>query len=132
VPDGGGSETILVVEDEDAIREVAKRILGRNGFSVIGAGSGPEALEAAQSHPGPIHLLLTDLILPQMPGRDVADRISELRPEIAVLFMSGYNQAILDGNGSAGSEDRLVEKPFTEPTLISRVRDALDARRVAP
>jgi PAS domain S-box-containing protein len=130
VHDGGGSETILVVENEDAIREVAKRILGRNGFSVIIAGSGREALEAAQSHPGPIHLLLTDLILPQMHGRDVADQISELRPEIGVLFMSGYNQAILEG--SKGSKERLVEKPFTEPTLISRVREALDARRVAP
>ena len=61
----------------------------------------------------------------------VADQISELRPEIGVLFMSGYDQAILEWSGADGSHDRLVEKPFTEPTLISRVREALDARRVA-
>ena len=129
--EGGGSETILVVENEDAIREVTKRILDRNGFSVLSAGNGPDAIEAVQSFPGPIHLLLTDLILPQMQGREVADQISELRPEIGVLFMSGYDQAILEWSGADGSHDRLVEKPFTEPTLISRVREALDARRVA-
>jgi CheY-like chemotaxis protein len=85
----GGGETILVVEDEAAIREVVRRILSRNGYQVLIAGSGAAALELAHGYDGDIHLLLTDVVMPQMLGKDVAERVSALRRGLRVLFMSG-------------------------------------------
>jgi CheY-like chemotaxis protein len=122
-----GGETILVVEDEDAIREVTRRILTRNGHTVLTAGGGAEAVAIAQNHEEPIHLLLTDVVMPQMLGMEVALTVREVRPGIRVLFMSGYAQPVLASQGTLDEGVHLVEKPFSEAELITRVREVLDS-----
>ena len=122
-----GTETILVVEDEEALREVTRRILARNGYTVVSAASGAEALALAVSHEAPIHLILTDVIMPKMQGPTVADEVSRLRPGIRVLFMSGHAQPVLVAGATLGADIRLVEKPFDDKTLLAKVREVLDA-----
>lgn len=121
-----GSETILVVEDEDAVRELTRRILTRNGYHVITASSGPEALRIAEDPSvGPIDLLLTDVVMPQMLGKEVSERVLKVRPGINVVFMSGYAQPVLGPEGSLDHGVVLLEKPFTEPSLLAKVREVL-------
>ncbi len=121
---GGGM--VLVVEDEDAIREVTRRILARNGYEVITAEHGPSALEIADTYDGTIDLLLTDVVMPQMLGKEVAERITQMRPGIRVLYMSGYAQPVLASPGTLDPGVLLVEKPFSEAALLAKVREALD------
>ena len=92
-------ETVLVVEDEEALREVTKRIFTRNGYHVITAASGPEALAIAANHPGEIHLLVTDVVMPHMLGKEVAEKMRLIKPEIEVVFMSGYARPVLASQG---------------------------------
>jgi PAS domain S-box-containing protein len=122
-----GGETVLVVEDEDALREVTCRILTRNGYRVLPAASGPEALKLAEHHPEPVHLLLSDVIMPHMLGTELAAKVRELRPDCRVLYMSGYAQPILAAQGTLAPGLTLVEKPFSEPDLLQWVREVLDA-----
>jgi CheY-like chemotaxis protein len=129
---GGGGETILVVEDEDAIREVTRRILTRNGYQAITAASGPEALKIAEHSPGNIDLLLTDVIMPHMLGKDLAAKILDVRPDLRVLYMSGYAQPILASRGTLDPGVSLVEKPFTEADLLHRIRHILDTGSPIP
>ncbi len=121
-----GTETILVVDDEEALREVTRRILTRNGYTVVTASSGAEAIEIAASHVGPIDLLLTDVIMPTMQGPAVANEIRQLRPGIRVLFMSGHAQPVLESEALLGTEFVLVEKPFDQAILLENVRKVLD------
>jgi PAS domain S-box-containing protein len=123
----GRGEVVLVVEDEDGIREVARRILDRNGYEVLTAAGGPEAIELARTYAGSIDLLLSDLIMPRMMGVEVADKITETRPGTLVMFMSGYAHPILDGSQGVPEGTILIEKPFTETALLVRVREALGA-----
>jgi PAS domain S-box-containing protein len=126
VPSGGG-ETVLVVEDEPAIREVVRRILRRSGYEVLMTESPLDALEAACRHDGQIHLLMTDVVMPRMLGKDVAERVRALRPEVKVLFMSGYAQPVLASSGTLEPGVMLLEKPFSESVLLETVRRVLDA-----
>jgi hypothetical protein len=119
-----GTETVLVVEDEDALREVARRILSDNGYVVLTSANGPEAIALVERHTGVIDLLLTDVIMPQMLGKEVATRIQELRPGLPVLYMSGYAQPVL--GPTLGEEITLLEKPFSEELLLIKVRDVLE------
>jgi PAS domain S-box-containing protein len=119
-----GKETILVVEDEDALREVSRRILSRNGYDVMTSSNGFDAIALVEAYDGEIHLLLTDVIMPQMVGKEVAVRIQALRHGLPVLFMSGYAQPIL--GSTLGEGQALLEKPFTEQQLLAEVRDLLD------
>jgi hypothetical protein len=128
---GGTGEVILVVEDEDGIREVARRILTRRGYEVLAAANGPEAIEIARSHEGPLDLLMTDVIMPRMLGKEVAQRVAEIRPTVRVMFMSGYAQPILDANANVPGDLILLEKPFTEQALLAKVREALTPRAPA-
>ena len=121
-----GVETILVVEDEQAVRELTQRILVRHGYRVITARHGAEALALAESYQGPIDLLLIDVVMPQMLGHEVAQRFVELRPGARVLFMSGYAQPLVDARHHI-DPSALVQKPFTEPTVLTKVRQTLDA-----
>src|ERR1700682_4648201 len=121
------SGTILVVEDSDDLREVAERILTKNGYQVISVASGPDALEAAKNHGGTIDLLLTDVVMPHMQGNELAVRLAAMRPGIRVLYMSGYAQPILGDDGTLEDGVLLVEKPFTEPLLLAKVDHALHA-----
>ena len=122
-------ETVLLVEDEDAVRSLAREVLRRRGYVVIDARHAVEALRLAERHPDDIHLLLTDVVLPHMSGRDLAQRLSSVRPHMKVLFMSGdTDRARADGDLVSGSS--FVQKPFTPETLARRVRLTLDG--VAP
>jgi CheY-like chemotaxis protein len=120
-----GNETVLVVEDEDALREVTRRILARNGHTVLTAATGSAAVQVAAEHPGKIDLLLTDVVMPQMLGKELAERIRALRPEIRVLFMSGYAQPVLASQGTLEEGVALVDKPFTEAALMAKLRSVL-------
>jgi CheY-like chemotaxis protein len=128
VPDTrqSGGETVLVVEDEEAMREVTRRILTGKGHEVLVASSGPNALEIAANYEGTIDLLLTDLVMPQMLGKEVAERVVALRPGIRVLYMSGYAQPIVASQGTLDEGVELLKKPFTRAALMTKVRDVLD------
>jgi nitrogen-specific signal transduction histidine kinase/CheY-like chemotaxis protein len=119
-------ETVLVVEDEAALREVTRRILARNGYQVITARSGPEALEIVRSYHGEIHLLVTDVVMPHMLGKEVAQQVLLIKPEIEVLYMSGYARPVLASQGRLEPGVALVEKPFSEADLLAKARQVLN------
>jgi PAS domain S-box-containing protein len=125
LPSGCG-ETVLVVEDEPAIGEVARRILRRSGYEVLMTESPLDALELASRHDGEIDLLITDVVMPRMLGKDVAERIRALRPEMKVLFISGYARPALASSGTLEPGVTLLEKPFSESVLLEAVRQVLD------
>ncbi|WP_242624651.1 hybrid sensor histidine kinase/response regulator [Krasilnikovia cinnamomea] len=124
-------ETILLVEDEAPLRDVTTRILTRAGYDVLQASDGPTAIDTANSHPAPIHLLLTDVIMPDMMGNEVAARIRTARPETPVLYMSGYAQPVLTEHGTLPPGVTIVEKPFTSQQLLARIRETLHRERPA-
>jgi len=126
-----GGEIILVVEDEEALREVTRRILTRNGYHVLTADSGPEAIKIAEHADHHIDLLLTDVIMPRMLGKELATNIEALLPGVRVLYMSGYAQPVLASQGTLDPGVILVEKPFSEAALLQRVREVLDATETA-
>jgi hypothetical protein len=119
-------ETVLVVEDEAALREVTKRILTRNGYQVITAASGPEAIAVAVGHPGEIHLLVTDVVMPNMLGKEVAEKMRAVKPGIEVLFMSGYARPVLASQGRLDPNVVLIEKPFSEASLLAMAGQVLN------
>jgi len=127
-PKAKANETVLVVEDQDDLREIAGRILSQNGYQVISAANGPDELEMVRAYTGHIDLLLTDVIMPQMLGTELAPLLVHERPDLRVLYMSGYAQPTLGSNGSFPKDGDLLDKPFTEPTLLARVRQALEAK----
>jgi signal transduction histidine kinase/CheY-like chemotaxis protein len=119
-------ETVLVVEDEEALREVTKRILTRNGFRVLTAANGPEAFDIARGHDGEIHLLVTDVVMPHMLGKEVADKMRAIKPHIEVLYMSGYARPVLASQGRLDPGVALVEKPFSEADLLATAGHVLN------
>jgi two-component system cell cycle sensor histidine kinase/response regulator CckA len=125
-PTHGRGETLLVVEDEAALRDVAGRILSGAGYRVLSAECGPEALALAARHEGAIDLLVSDVIMPGMLGKDLAERLSMVRPETRVLYMSGYAQPVLHTHGTLDPGVALLEKPFTATDLLTAVRRRLD------
>jgi hypothetical protein len=124
---GSAGETVLVCEDEPAIREVTRRLLARHGYEVILAEDGMDAIRLARTRAGPLDLLLTDVVMPQVLGRDVAEAIRAVRPEVKVLYMSGYARPVLAGTGTLEAGVNLLEKPFSEAVLLTAVREVLDA-----
>jgi signal transduction histidine kinase len=124
-----GSETILLVEDEDMVRQLAERVLLEHGYLVLAASQGPEALEVAAKHPEPIHLMITDVIMPGgMNGKQLADRLAKTRPEMEVLFISGYADGSLFSRNGQNGRFELLEKPFSPLVLTRKVRELLDER----
>jgi CheY-like chemotaxis protein len=121
-------ETVLIVEDQDALREVTARIFTRSGYRVITAPNGAEAVALAGRTDQEIDLLVTDVIMPNMLGAEVAERIRELRPDIEVLFMSAYPQGVLTMQGRLDTSADLIEKPFAAPAIIERAGRLLDGR----
>jgi len=125
-----GSETILLVEDEANLRYLARQFLEKQGYKVIEAADGAVAVQIAVAHEGVIHLLLTDVIMPGMNGRELAQRISEIRPNAKVLYMSGYTENVIGHNGIIEAGVRVLQKPFNLRDLKSAVREVLDATLV--
>jgi PAS domain S-box-containing protein len=119
-------ETVLLVEDAAALREVTERIFTRHGYHVLTAASGPEALDLARQHRGEIHLLVTDVVMPHMLGKEVAEKMSAIKPEIEVLYMSGYARPVLASQGRLDPGVALVEKPFSETALLAAAAQVLN------
>lgn len=126
-PEGGveGDETVLVAEDDEAVRLLTRIALERYGYSVLAASGGAEALEMAGKHGGPIHLLLSDMLMAGLSGPTLAVQMIALRPAIKVLFMSGYSENAMAGSGELSGRAALLEKPFTAEALARKVRQAL-------
>jgi two-component system, cell cycle sensor histidine kinase and response regulator CckA len=122
-----GSETILLVEDEASLRELAREILEANGYKVIEAERGESAIRLVEQSYTPIHLLLTDVVMPGMGGKQLATRLLELRPGLHVLYMSGYTDDVINNRGVLREDTLLLPKPFTRAALLRRVREALDS-----
>ncbi len=127
-----GTETILLVEDEANLRYLARQFLEKQGYKVIEAADGAVAMQIAVAHEGIIHLLLTDVIMPGMNGRELAQRISEIRPNVKVLYMSGYTENVVGHNGMLDAGVRLLQKPFNLRDLRIIVREVLDASPTPP
>jgi PAS domain S-box-containing protein len=121
-----GWETILLVEDEEAVRDLAREILHQAGYTVLGARHGGDALVIGDRHPAPIHLLVTDVVMPELGGPDLADRLRERRADLRVVFMSGYTDDTIELHGVIGPGHVLVRKPLTPDALLRTVREVLD------
>jgi len=122
-----GQETVLVVEDETNLRYLARQYLEKQGYNVLDAADGAMALQIAVAHPGAIHLLLTDVVMPGMNGRELAQRMVKIRPELKVLYMSGYTENVIGHNGMLDAGVRLLQKPFNLRDLKDKVREVLDS-----
>jgi two-component system cell cycle sensor histidine kinase/response regulator CckA len=121
-----GSETILLVEDEPAVRAVVQQVLERHGYTVRAAPTGVLALKLLAANPGEVHLLLTDVVLPGMSGRQLATQFSALRPDARVLFMSGYTSDAVVRHGVLEPGIAYLQKPFSPEALARKVRRVLD------
>jgi two-component system cell cycle sensor histidine kinase/response regulator CckA len=124
---GTGAETILLVEDEPFVRELTERALKRHGYRVLACPEGAAALAVAASFRGPIHLLLTDLVMPGMNGWELAARLEDMRPGIRILFTSGHPSDVMSRHGLLEPGLRFIPKPYTPHTLAARIRAVLDA-----
>jgi PAS domain S-box-containing protein len=122
----GGAETVLVVEDDGAILELAREMLGQLGYTVLCAPSPEEALRVSAEHAGRIHLLLTDVVMPRMNGRQVAERLQAARSDLKCLYMSGYTADVIAHRGVLEEGVSFIAKPFSLPTLAGKVRAVLD------
>jgi PAS domain S-box-containing protein len=129
-PAASGAETVLVVEDEDAVRSFVERVLGGLGYTVTTARSGAEALALAAHHRGPIDLLVTDVMLPGMNGRELSERLTALRPSLRTLFISGYTEDSIVHRGELGPDVAFLSKPFTPDALGRAVREVFRAQKV--
>jgi signal transduction histidine kinase/ActR/RegA family two-component response regulator len=123
-----GLETILLVEDEEAVRDLARDVFTARGYTVLEARQGSEALRICERHAGPIHLMLTDVVMPEMSGRELADRLAVLRPGMKVLYMSGYTDNAVVHHGILDPGTIFLQKPFSPAVLAKKVREVLDAR----
>jgi len=121
-----GTETVLVVEDEAPVRNVARQVLERHGYTVLEAPSAEAALDLATRYTGTIHLLLTDVVMPGLNGRELASRLADLRPDARVIFMSGYTDDAVTRHGVLEPGSAYVQKPFTPDAIARRVREVLD------
>jgi two-component system cell cycle sensor histidine kinase/response regulator CckA len=120
----GGSENILLVEDETGVRELASEFLKSGGYTVLEARDGAQALECADKHDGAIHVLLSDVVMPRLSSGDLAERLRTKRPDLRVVFMTGY--AEFSGNGgSMPSQGHILPKPFSRVTLLEKIREVL-------
>jgi CheY-like chemotaxis protein len=128
----GRSETILLVEDEDEVRELTREMLEAGGYTVIDAGSGAEALRVCRQHPDRVHLLLTDVVMPGMSGRDLAARLADIRPQMKVLYTSGYTDDAILRHGVLNEAVHFIQKPYATAELRRKVREVLETQGGRP
>jgi CheY-like chemotaxis protein len=121
--------TVLVVDDEEDLRDIMRRMLGRRGFTTLAAGEPEEATAICRDHPGTIDVLVTDLTLPGVSGGELAKTIRDMRPGIGVVFVSGLPKDIAVGKGEITEDDVLVKKPFTADALLEALKAFLEQRR---
>jgi len=122
----GGTETVLLVEDEDTVRSVVRGVLQSSGYNVLEAASGEEALGVCEGHRGPIHLVVTDVVMPGISGRELAERLAERIPDLRVLYMSGHTDDSVLRHGVMTGGGAFLQKPFSPEVLVRRVRELLD------
>jgi two-component system, cell cycle sensor histidine kinase and response regulator CckA len=120
-----GKETVLLVEDEDMVRRAVRAILSRGGYRILEAGSGNAALDLLRGHEGPVDLLITDVVMPELSGRELALRVAELRPNIKVLYMSGYTDDTIVRHGVLEANMAFIQKPATPDELLRKIREVL-------
>jgi CheY-like chemotaxis protein len=125
----GGSETVLLVEDEESLRKLILRMLSENGYAVLEAASAIQAMEIARQVQGKIDLLLTDVVMPGMNGSELADQLVSLYPQIKTLYMSGYTEFAVRLSDIVRQERRLLQKPFTQQSLLRKIREVLENSR---
>ena len=129
VPDTSpGTEKILLVEDDDSVRDLAREILEMNGYEVVEAANGVEALEVFAANAGTVEMLVTDLVMPKMGGRDLAKKLTPDNPQLMVLYLSGYTDSVVLQQGMLDAGSYFLQKPFTPAELAHKVRAALDTR----
>jgi two-component system cell cycle sensor histidine kinase/response regulator CckA len=128
----GGTETILLVEDEDSVRAMVSKVLRSKGYTVLEASQGQEALQVSEHHEGPIQLMVTDVVMPHMSGRELAEKLASFRPAMGVLYMSGYPDKAIIHHGILEAGTAFLQKPFTLNALEWKVREVLDASRTGP
>jgi PAS domain S-box-containing protein len=121
-----GAETVLLTEDAEAVRKLVRRALEMQGYTVLEAGTGADAERAVDAHPGPVHLLVTDVVMPDLNGRELADAIRARRPGVKVLYISGYTDDAVVRHGVSEAADAFLQKPFTPLSLARKVREVLD------
>jgi CheY-like chemotaxis protein len=129
LPQAPGRGTVLLVEDEESVRRFAERVLSRGGYTVLVAAEGAEAMALSRQHPGIIHLLVTDLVMPRMSGSDLAHRLMAERPGIRVLFISGYDRDEARTRGPLEAGTDFIEKPFSPEALLERMHRLLELPR---
>ena len=129
---GGGSETILLCEDDAPVRELITQSLQAAGYTVLAAGTGGEGLEVARNHAGAVDLLITDVIMPDMNGRALAERLAAMRPDLPTLFISGYTSNVIAQHGVLEEGVEFLEKPFTRQDLLTKARAVLNKARSEP
>ena len=123
-----GTETVLLVEDEGAVRSLTGRVLRGCGYTVLEAADGAEAAGVCERHPGTIHLLVSDVVMPHLGGRQLAERLTELRPGLKILYLSGYTVDAVVRHGILEASVAFLQKPFTPDVLAEQVRGLLDGR----
>jgi CheY-like chemotaxis protein len=123
-----GHETILLVEDEPALLELGCSMLEKLGYRVLAAAAPGEAIRLAEAYPGEIHLLMTDVVMPEMNGRELAKKVLTLYPDMNRLFMSGYTAEVIAHHGVLDEEVHFLQKPFTTAALAAKVREALERK----
>ncbi len=123
-----GSETLLVVEDEHGVRRLLAHILTRQGYKVLEASNGEEALEMFGKHAGEIKLVLTDMVMPKMTGRELGERLLEIRPALKIVYMSGYTDDVLMRTGTLSTNMPFLQKPLRPEVLTAKIRETLNAK----
>jgi two-component system cell cycle sensor histidine kinase/response regulator CckA len=126
-PERSGTETLLIVENEGAIRNLLQMALRKSGYTVLVAESGREALEIVRAHADAIHLLITDVVMPDMSGPELVRQLATIRPETQTLFMSGYMDQALGEHGIVPTNVNFIQKPFSPNVITQKVRHILDA-----
>jgi two-component system, cell cycle sensor histidine kinase and response regulator CckA len=129
---GNNAETILIVEDESAVLNMITDILQSKGYNLLRAQNGDEALEVGRQFQGKIDLVLTDIVMPGMSGGELVQQLQRVKPEIRILYMSGYTKYTVVSPGSLQSVDAFIWKPFTPAELLQKVREVLDSPAHTP